>query len=157
MASVIDAGQKVDSSKSFQVARALLCLATFLHCERQPSPKQKTEDHASCQDIENLRDNQQDRHAHHNRKLGREDLVNAAKVEAEVDVLENVSQCIDAKYGQQQPGRAECVRIADVKEDDCAQHRQPQRDDYPVDQCRSKTHDRRCSKGPPKTGLRQTH
>jgi hypothetical protein len=64
--------------------------------------------------------------AHHGCELRRQNFVHAAKVEAEVDVLQNVSERIDGKHGEEQPRRAEGVRVADVEEDDCAEDRQPQ-------------------------------
>lgn len=63
--------------------------------------------------------------AHHGCELRRQNFVHAAKVEAEVDVLQNVSERIDGKHGEEQPRRAEGVRVADVEEDDCAEDRQP--------------------------------
>ena len=78
--------------------------------------------------------------AHDRRELRRQNVVHAAEIETEVDVLEDVPDRVDCEDGEEQPRRAEGVRVADVKEDDRAQDRQPQRDDDPVDQCGSKTH-----------------
>ena len=63
--------------------------------------------------------------AHHGCELRRQNFVHAAKVEAEVDVLQDVSERVDGEHGEEQPRRAEGVRVADVEEDDCAEDRQP--------------------------------
>jgi hypothetical protein len=78
--------------------------------------------------------------AHDRRELRRQNAVHAAEIEAEIDVLQDIPGRIDGEYGEEQPRRAEGIRVAEVEEDDRAQDRQPQRDNDPVDQSGSESH-----------------
>ena len=140
MTPVVDAGQEIHGGQRFQIAGTLLRLTALGDGERQPSPQQQAEHNAPGRDVQELRQDQQHRMAHHGCKLRRQNLVHAAKVDAEVDVLQDVSERVDGEHGEEQPRRAEGVRVADVEENDWSEGRQPQGNDDPIDQCGGQIH-----------------
>src|SRR4029079_15037163 len=73
--------------------------------------------------------------------LAGKQTVLAAEIKSEIDVLDDVTDGVDADHGQQQPRGSEGSRIADVKDHNRCENGQPDGNNHPINQCGYGTHD----------------
>jgi hypothetical protein len=137
---VADARQRIDCSQLFQFARALLRSRPLAHRLRQPLIEQQPEHDAPRNHIDDLGDQQQSRLSEHADDVMRKEPIPASEIEAEINVLKNVAECIDADHQQQKADGAEGLGIPRVEENHARQDRRPERDHNPVDACCRKRH-----------------
>src|SRR5665213_669940 len=116
----------------------------FFRGRRKPSQHEEAEHGAGRDDVHQLRKYKVDRTTQHSDNGGRKQTVLTAKVQTEIQVLDDVPNGVDHDDGQQQADRTKGPGVANERHAHRRQDGEPECNDDPVNQCGSKAHSKDC-------------
>ncbi len=93
-----------------------------------------------CNHVHELWNNQKAWLSEHRDNRCRKESVLCSEIETEIEIFDNVSDGVDTDNNEKQPGGPERLRVFIVGDGDSTEHREPYRNNHPVDQRGCETH-----------------
>lgn len=115
MPSIVKSGQSIGVRQGLEIVGVPFRFPALPDCGRQPPMQEQAEHKAARGDIDELRHDEQIGIPQEFAYLAGKQTVLTAEIKTEVDVLDDVTDGVDADHGQQQPRSSECSRIARYK------------------------------------------